>query len=300
MKSKGLAYFLCIILGVFGVHRFYLGKVVSGILYLLTLGFFGIGVLVDLFTLSGQVDKYNSNKIGQSVKDNAQSEIVATCIETENASTATANIQQASSRKELNDGFPDFKEIRFDGTSDKLAFAYEFKNENGLPVLYGYSKTHLLFPEFSYCLDKAGYQTIMASKTVDGQTSVNQTLYDINNEILGKATINGSFARSFKVELTIQDVDGQTFLLSEDVSGLFTKIKKLIGFLIPSYGIGHLFDSRTQNMFIVKNGVNIGMIESIHGATRNTYIVRNCEALKKHIDLRLIIFSLTLKSSKVK
>lgn len=60
MKSKGAAYLLWFFLGAFGVHRFYLGKIGTGILYLCTLGLCGIGWLVDLFTLSKQVDTYNS------------------------------------------------------------------------------------------------------------------------------------------------------------------------------------------------------------------------------------------------
>jgi TM2 domain-containing membrane protein YozV len=59
IKSKGVAYLLWFFLGVFGAHRFYLEKIGTGILYLLTFGFFGIGWLFDLFTLGGQVDTYN-------------------------------------------------------------------------------------------------------------------------------------------------------------------------------------------------------------------------------------------------
>ena len=59
MKSKGVAYLLWFFLGVFSAHRFYLGKIGSGILYLLTGQLFGIGWLIDLFILSGMVDKYN-------------------------------------------------------------------------------------------------------------------------------------------------------------------------------------------------------------------------------------------------
>ncbi|MDR0720192.1 MAG: TM2 domain-containing protein [Treponema sp.] len=58
-KSKAVAYLLLIFLGAFGAHRFYLEKVGTGILYLFTGGVLGIGILVDLFTLSGQVDTYN-------------------------------------------------------------------------------------------------------------------------------------------------------------------------------------------------------------------------------------------------
>jgi TM2 domain-containing membrane protein YozV len=59
IKSKGVAYLLWFFLGVFGAHRFYLEKIGTGILYLLTFGVFGIGWLIDLFTLGGQVDTYN-------------------------------------------------------------------------------------------------------------------------------------------------------------------------------------------------------------------------------------------------
>ena len=59
MKSKGVAYLLLLLLGAFSAHRFYLGKIGSGILYLLTLQLFGIGWIIDLFILGGMVDKYN-------------------------------------------------------------------------------------------------------------------------------------------------------------------------------------------------------------------------------------------------
>lgn len=50
-KSKLTALLLCIFLGEFGFHRFYVGKVGTGILYLFTLGFFGIGWLIDLICI---------------------------------------------------------------------------------------------------------------------------------------------------------------------------------------------------------------------------------------------------------
>jgi len=46
-KSRAIALLLCFGLGFLGVHRFYVGKTGSGILYLLTGGIFGIGWLVD-------------------------------------------------------------------------------------------------------------------------------------------------------------------------------------------------------------------------------------------------------------
>lgn len=50
-KSKAAAALLCFFLGFLGVHRFYAGKVGTGILWLLTGGLFGIGSFVDFFVI---------------------------------------------------------------------------------------------------------------------------------------------------------------------------------------------------------------------------------------------------------
>jgi TM2 domain-containing membrane protein YozV len=62
MKSKGLAFVFWFFLGGFSIHRFYLGKIGSGIVYLLTGQLFLIGWIVDLFLLSGMVDNYNNKE----------------------------------------------------------------------------------------------------------------------------------------------------------------------------------------------------------------------------------------------
>jgi TM2 domain-containing membrane protein YozV len=60
-KQVGLAYVLWFFFGVIGVHQFYLGKTGRGVLYIFTLGgFFGIGCLIDLFTLPSQVREVNT------------------------------------------------------------------------------------------------------------------------------------------------------------------------------------------------------------------------------------------------
>lgn len=53
--SYSLAWLLLTFLGVFGIHRFYLGKWLTGLLYLLTFGLFGLGVLYDFWTLNDQI-----------------------------------------------------------------------------------------------------------------------------------------------------------------------------------------------------------------------------------------------------
>ena len=50
-----LAWILLTFLGLFGIHRFYLGKVVTGLLYLFTGGLCGLGVLYDFWTLNDQI-----------------------------------------------------------------------------------------------------------------------------------------------------------------------------------------------------------------------------------------------------
>ncbi len=47
-KRKWTAYWLCLFLGLFGVHRFYVGKRFTGVIYLCTLGLLFVGWLHDL------------------------------------------------------------------------------------------------------------------------------------------------------------------------------------------------------------------------------------------------------------
>lgn len=51
-KSRAVALALCIPLGVFGAHRFYVGKIGTGLLQLVTLGGFGLWYLYDLITIA--------------------------------------------------------------------------------------------------------------------------------------------------------------------------------------------------------------------------------------------------------
>lgn len=51
LKNKWVALLLCIFLGAFGAHKFYEGKTLMGVFYLFTLGFCGIGCVIDFWVL---------------------------------------------------------------------------------------------------------------------------------------------------------------------------------------------------------------------------------------------------------
>jgi TM2 domain-containing membrane protein YozV len=54
-----VAWILLTFLGAFGIHRFYMGKVVTGLIWMFTGGLFLVGWLYDFCTLNRQVDEIN-------------------------------------------------------------------------------------------------------------------------------------------------------------------------------------------------------------------------------------------------
>ena len=58
-----IAWVLLTFLGLFGIHRFYQGKIGTGLLYLFTLGFCGIGVIYDYWTLNDQLSQRNNERL---------------------------------------------------------------------------------------------------------------------------------------------------------------------------------------------------------------------------------------------
>jgi len=57
-----LSWILLTFLGIFGVHRMYMGKWLSGILYLITGGLLGIGIIYDFWTLNDQITFINASE----------------------------------------------------------------------------------------------------------------------------------------------------------------------------------------------------------------------------------------------
>lgn len=74
-KKNSTAYILwfACIFGVCGIHRFYLGRNLSGVIWLLTFGFLGIGQLIDLFLIPGMVDDRNliNRALSEDIKNDA-------------------------------------------------------------------------------------------------------------------------------------------------------------------------------------------------------------------------------------
>ncbi len=61
-KKILIALLLCFFLGFLGIHRFYVGKIWTGVLWLVTGGIFGIGVVVDFVMLVLGIFKDSENK----------------------------------------------------------------------------------------------------------------------------------------------------------------------------------------------------------------------------------------------
>ncbi len=57
-----VSWCLLLLLGMFGIHRFYMGKVITGIVYLCSGGLFGIGIIYDVLTLNEQVEVVNAER----------------------------------------------------------------------------------------------------------------------------------------------------------------------------------------------------------------------------------------------
>lgn len=64
MKSTAVTYLLWVVsgLGVLGLHRFYLGRWVTGLIWFFTGGLFLVGALIDLVVIPGMVRVENLSR----------------------------------------------------------------------------------------------------------------------------------------------------------------------------------------------------------------------------------------------
>lgn len=57
------AWILLTFLGIFGIHRMYMGKWLTGLLYLISGGLFGVGIVYDYITMNGQISECNGKRV---------------------------------------------------------------------------------------------------------------------------------------------------------------------------------------------------------------------------------------------
>ena len=88
--DPGVAYILWAfgLMGFCGIHRFYSGKITSGLLYFLTLGFFGVGQFVDLFLIPGMTKERNMRLLYQSTIEARNNSPQVTLVEKETPKVA--------------------------------------------------------------------------------------------------------------------------------------------------------------------------------------------------------------------
>ena len=107
-KSRLIALLLCIFVGGLGIHRFYVGKIGTGILWLLTAGCFGIGALVDIIMIATENFTDDENRL--IVQDSKKDAAFAYA-----ASSGNANNGTKSSREDVLDQIEKLAKLRDSG-----------------------------------------------------------------------------------------------------------------------------------------------------------------------------------------
>ena len=84
--DPGVAYILWAFgfMGFCGIHRFYSGKITSGLVYFFTLGFFGVAQFVDLFLIPGMTRERNLRLLYEATVEARNNSPQVTLVEPEN------------------------------------------------------------------------------------------------------------------------------------------------------------------------------------------------------------------------
>lgn len=83
--DPGVAYILWAfgLMGFCGIHRFYSGKITSGLIYFFTLGFFGFGQFIDLFLIPGMTRERNLRLMYEEAVDSRNNSPQITLVKSE-------------------------------------------------------------------------------------------------------------------------------------------------------------------------------------------------------------------------
>lgn len=135
-KDKTVALVLCIFFGYFGVHRFYVGKIKSGILYLFTLGLFGIGWIYDVIQIAtSKFTDVNGNLL-LNITNNSYRPIIPDTSNTEYYTFKVAGVTFTNGRKTRQAILRKIKwhDEPFDGFINYTLEQYDFEGETAVGI----------------------------------------------------------------------------------------------------------------------------------------------------------------------
>ena len=101
--DPGVAYILWAFgfMGFCGIHRFYSGKITSGLVYFFTLGFFGVGQFVDLFLIPGMTRERNLRLLYEATVEARNNSPRVTLVEPENADPMLVLLKAAATHNNV-------------------------------------------------------------------------------------------------------------------------------------------------------------------------------------------------------
>ena len=101
--DPGVAYILWAFgfMGFCGIHRFYSGKIASGLVYFFTLGFFGVGQFVDLFLIPGMTRERNLRLLYEATVEARNNSPQVTLIEPENVDPMLVLLKAAATQNNV-------------------------------------------------------------------------------------------------------------------------------------------------------------------------------------------------------